>query len=86
MRERIERIHETSMAILEKVGIKLHHAGICSVLKEKGIKVNKTLERILSSYEQPILEPELRSDLEKYLTEIGVDAGLFSMLLQTAGR
>ncbi len=40
MQEKIARIHKTSMAILEKVGIKLHHTEICSVLQEKGIKVN----------------------------------------------
>jgi trimethylamine--corrinoid protein Co-methyltransferase len=39
MQEKIARIHQTSMAILENVGIKLHHPEICSALQEKGIKV-----------------------------------------------
>ena len=40
MQEKIARIHQTSMAILEKVGIKLHHSAICSILQENGIQVN----------------------------------------------
>ena len=40
MQEKIARIHQNLMAMLEKVGIKLHHSEICSVLQEKGIKVN----------------------------------------------
>jgi len=39
MQNKLARIHQTSMAILEKVGIKLHHSEICSTLKENGIKV-----------------------------------------------
>ena len=39
MQEKVARIHRTSMAILEKVGIKLHHSEICSILQENGIKV-----------------------------------------------
>jgi trimethylamine--corrinoid protein Co-methyltransferase len=39
MQEKVARIHQTSMAILQKVGIKLHHSAICSILQENGIKV-----------------------------------------------
>jgi len=39
MQRKIAKIHRTSMAILEKVGIKLHHSAICSILQENGIKV-----------------------------------------------
>lgn len=39
MQKKLAKIHQTSMAILEKVGIKLHHSAICSTLQENGIKV-----------------------------------------------
>ena len=39
MQEKVAKIHSTSMAILEKVGIKLHHSAICSILQENGIQV-----------------------------------------------
>jgi trimethylamine--corrinoid protein Co-methyltransferase len=39
MQEKLARIHQTSMAILEKVGIKLHHSAICSIIQKNGIKV-----------------------------------------------
>lgn len=39
MQEKVAKIHRTSMAILEKVGIKLHHSEICSILQENGIKI-----------------------------------------------
>jgi len=43
MQENVARIHQTSMAILEKVGIKLHHSAICSTLQENGIKVKNQI-------------------------------------------
>jgi trimethylamine--corrinoid protein Co-methyltransferase len=39
MQAKVAKIHSTSMAILEKVGIKLHHSEICSILAHHGIKV-----------------------------------------------
>lgn len=39
MQDKVAKIHQTSMAILEKVGVKLHHATVCSSLQENGIRV-----------------------------------------------
>jgi trimethylamine:corrinoid methyltransferase-like protein len=43
MREKVARIHRISMAILEKVGIKLHDSDICSILQKHGIKVKNRI-------------------------------------------
>jgi trimethylamine--corrinoid protein Co-methyltransferase len=39
MKLALEKIHDTSMTILEKAGIRLHHAGIVAMLKEAGVRV-----------------------------------------------
>ena len=39
MKTKLDKIHQTSMAILEKVGIKLHDPDICQILQKKGITV-----------------------------------------------
>jgi len=49
-------------------------------------KVDKTLEKILSTYRQPMLEPELQTALENFLMETGMDAGKLSMLKDAAAR
>ena len=36
MRNKVERIHTTSMAILAKVGIKVHDPEICALLRKTG--------------------------------------------------
>jgi trimethylamine--corrinoid protein Co-methyltransferase len=43
-------------------------------------KVNRTLERILSDYRQPELEPDLQASLESFLIETGVDAKHLNMI------
>ena len=49
-------------------------------------KVNKTLERILSTYRRPMLKPELQTALENFLMETGMDAKQLSMLKEAAAR
>ena len=39
MKAELEKIHDTSMAILETVGIRLHHPEIVTLLKQNGIRV-----------------------------------------------
>ena len=41
MKAKIEKIHSCTMAILEKVGIKIHHPEICTLLHKNGIKVDQ---------------------------------------------
>jgi trimethylamine--corrinoid protein Co-methyltransferase len=41
MREKVERIHASAMAILKKVGIKIHLPGTCRLLKKHGIKMDQ---------------------------------------------
>lgn len=41
MRNEVERIHATAMAILERVGIKIHLPETCRLLKKHGIKMDR---------------------------------------------
>ena len=52
MQDKVAKIHQTSMTILESVGIKLHHPAICSILQENGIKVE---ERIAYFTEEQVM-------------------------------
>jgi trimethylamine--corrinoid protein Co-methyltransferase len=49
-------------------------------------KVNRTLERIMTDYRQPELEPDLQTSLESFLIEIGVDAKYLNMIKEAAER
>ena len=49
-------------------------------------KVNRALERILSTYTQPELDPDLRTALESFLIKSGVEAKLLDMLGGAAQR
>lgn len=37
--EKIKKIHDSSIQILEQTGCKIHHAGVLDLLKSKGVKV-----------------------------------------------
>jgi len=43
MQASVNRIHNAAMAILEKVGIKIHHPEICAILHNNGIKVDQNV-------------------------------------------
>ena len=47
-------------------------------------QVNRTLERILSTYRKPELDPDLRTTLESFLIESGVEAKVLDMLREAA--
>ena len=49
-------------------------------------KVNRTLERIMTDYRQPELEPDLLTSLESFLIEIDVDAKHLNMIKEAAER
>jgi trimethylamine--corrinoid protein Co-methyltransferase len=49
-------------------------------------KVNSALERILSTYTQPEMDPNLRTELESFLVKRGVEASVLDMLRKAEAR
>jgi trimethylamine--corrinoid protein Co-methyltransferase len=49
-------------------------------------QVNGTLERILSTYRKPALDPDLRAALESFLIQSGMEAKLVDMLREAAAK
>ena len=39
MKDRIDKIHEASMIILENIGIRLHHPEVLSLLRDRGVRI-----------------------------------------------